>query len=236
MPSTSRTWSPYPTVKVDEFGLKQIRLHSAKDLREEGFLQAARWFSETERCWETNRTEKNESHTATQYLNWQSKLTEQNPNENYLVLYNSSAVNANATIVRRDAIDLEFVVESVCYAFGTSVLNEAYYLAAILNSEAPNEMMKDFQARGLFGARHVHRKILDIYYPRFSSENEIHLTLARLSENAHSKTSEFLALNPPQQNLTPRHLGRLRLEIKEHLTDELREIDALVEKLIGAAA
>jgi len=28
---------------------------------------------------------------------------------------------------------------------------EACYLTAILNSTAPNEMMKDFQAKGLFG-------------------------------------------------------------------------------------
>lgn len=208
---------------------------SAPGLREEGFLQAARWFGKTERVWEENRTEKNESSTATEYLNWQGKVTEQNLNDAYLVLYNSSAVNANATIVKRHEIDLEFIVESVCYSFTTSILEEAYYLAAILNSAAPNEMMKDFQARGLYGARHVHRKILDIFYPRFDSQKETHLELARMGEAAHTKASEFLALNPPQQNLTPRLLGRLRLEIKRYLIAELTEIDKVVEKLIGAA-
>lgn len=224
------------TIKLDEFGRKNIKLHSAKDLRDEGYLKAARWFAETERVWEDNRTERNESNTAVQYLNWQNKVTEQNLNENYLVLYNSSAVNANATIVKRDEIDLEFVVESKAYAFSTSIPNEAFYLAAILNSAAPNEMMKDFQTRGLFGPRDIHRKILDIYYPRFDASNKVHLELARLSETAHARASEFLALDPHRQNLTPRLLGRLRLEIKKHVKDELSGIDALVEKLIKPAA
>lgn len=116
--------------------------------------------------------------------------------------------------------------------FYTSNFKEAYYLAAIFNSAAPNEMMKDFQARGLYGARHVHKKILDIYYPRFDAGEEAHRTLARLSETAHEKASAYLAANPPQNDLTPMRLGRLRLDIKRHLTDEMRDIDRLVERII----
>lgn len=41
---------------------------------------------------------------------------------------------------------------------------EAYFVAAIFDSIAPNEMMKDFQSRDLFGARDIHKKILDIYF------------------------------------------------------------------------
>ena len=196
-----------------------------------GFARLKMFGTQTKR-----KKNKNKNTTAREWLNWQSKLTAQVLNSPYLVLYSSSAKDANAVLVKRAEIDCEFIVDHKTYNFPTSDLYEAYYLAAILNSAAPNKMMKDFQSRGLYGARDVHKKILDIYWPLFESNNDLHMNLARLSENAHVKASEFLALDPARQNLTPRHLGRLRLEIKQHLKNELREIDALVETLIGAAA
>ena len=59
--------------------------------------------------------------------------------------------------MKREELDLRFIVDTKAYAFYTFNLNEAYYLSAILNSTAPNLMMKDFQSRGLFGARDVHK-------------------------------------------------------------------------------
>ena len=93
-------------------------------------------------------------------------------------------------------------------------------------------MMKDFQAKGLFGARHVHKKILDIYYPKFDSSNKIHQQLAALSQTAHTKASAYIAANPPQQQLSAMHLGKLRVAIKKHLANEMNEIDVLVGKVI----
>ncbi len=221
------------TVKTDNFGIKSLKLHSSKELRDGGFLNASRWFGKTESIWNKNKTEKSKDMSANSRLNFQYGVTEQNLNDKYLVLYNSSAKDANATVVKRSETDFEFIVESVTYVLFTSNLKEAYYLTAILNSAAPNEMMKDFQARGLYGARHVHKKILDIYYPRFDKSDETHLRLAELSKAAHAKASAFLAANPPQHDLTPMRLGRLRLDIKKHLSQEMRDIDALVETLIG---
>jgi type I restriction-modification system DNA methylase subunit len=220
------------TVEKDDFGNKQIKLHSAEDLLNEGFLNASRWFSKTEKIWNDNKTEKSEDMTANNRLNFQYGITEQNLNDGYLVLYNSSAKDANATIVKREDFNFEFIVDHKTYVFFTSILNEAYYLTAILNSAAPNEMMKDFQSRGLFGARDIHKKILDIYYPRYDESDATHLQLAALSETAHQRAVEYLKTNPPQSDLTPMRLGKLRLDIKRHLTDEMREIDELVETII----
>lgn len=130
-------------------------------------------------------------------------------------------------------MDLQFFVESVTYVFYTSKIEEAYYLSAILNSSSPNELMKDFQAKGLFGARHVHKKILDIFYPLYDSTNEVHQQLATLSKTAHEKTLDYLERNPPLQELTAMHLGRLRVAIKKNLSVELEQIDKLVKKIIN---
>jgi len=214
-------------------GIKKIELHDSKRLQSEGYLDAARWFKNAENIWNTLRTERNQKVSVNECLNWQNKIEKQNLNTPYLVLYNSSAKDANATVIIRKNLDLEFIVENVTYVFYTENKSEAYYLSAILNSSAPNKMMKDFQARGLFGARHVHKKILDVFFPKFNEKNKVHLKLAAVSEKAHEKAKAFLTTNPPQQELSAIHLGRYRMEIKKHLKEELEEIDGIVGEMIG---
>lgn len=221
------------TIEKDNFGHKQIKLHSAENLRDEGFLHASRWFNKTEKVWNDNKTEKSKDMTTSDRLDFQRGVIEQNLNEPYIVLYNKSAKDANSTIIQRRDIDFELIVDYTTYMFFTPILNEAYYLTAIFNSALPNKMMKDFQTRGLYGARDVAKKILDIYYPRFDASDAAHLKLAGLSERAHIEAKEYLEANPPAGDLTPVKLGRLRLDIKRHLTDEMQAIDELVEKLIG---
>lgn len=211
----------------------KLLMHTHDELMRSGYLNASRWFESVSRIWDIHKTEKSKNMSSNDRVDFQRGLSEQNLNSQYLVLYNSSAKDANATIVNRNNIDLDFIVESVTYVFYTNEKNEAYYLASILNSTAPNEMMKDFQAKGLFGARHVHKKILDIYYPKFDETNEIHLKLAKLGEQASEKAQEYLEANPPQQELSAIHLGKLRVAIKKHLSKEMAEIDKIVKKLIG---
>ncbi|MDQ3635679.1 MAG: N-6 DNA methylase [Acidobacteriota bacterium] len=221
------------TIEIDESNNKKIKIHSIEELIEKGYLNASRWFSKVDKLWKQKRTEKNKKYSFEEYLNWQNKLTDQNLDIPYLVVYTKSSKDANATVIKREDVQLNFMVENKAFYFATENLNEAYYLTAILNSAAPNKMMKDFQSRGLYGARDVHKKILDIYYPLFDKSNEIHKNLAAFSEKAHLKASEFIASNPPKGNLSPIKLGRYRLDIKEYLKDEMAEIDKSVEKIIG---
>lgn len=85
----------------------------------------------------------------------------------------------------------------------------------------------------LVGARDVHKKILDVYFPRFNKADSDHQHLAQLSDKAHQKASEYLRTNPPEHPLTPGRLGRLRHALKVHLKAEMKEIDALVQKIIA---
>jgi type I restriction-modification system DNA methylase subunit len=221
-----------PVTIDDSDGIKKINLHSADDLYSLGYTHTAKWFKSVERTWDIFKTEKNKNYTSGDYLNWQNKLTDQNLNKRYIVLYNSSAKDANSFVLVRSDYSFEFVNESKAYSFFTSDFNEANYISCLLNSSLPNKMMKDFQTKGLFGARDVHKKILDIYFPKFDENDTNHLQLARLGETAHKKAKEYLVANPPQNDLTPFHLGRLRLAIKNHLKKEMKEIDKLVKKII----
>ena len=49
---------------------------------------------------------------------------------------------------------------------------------------------------------------------------------------AHQKGALYLATNPPKEELTATRLGRLRVEIKKHLSPDMKEIDKIVKKLI----
>ena len=221
-----------PMVIETTDNIKTIKLYSAIEIMREGYSYGSKWFFKAEKFWEIYRTEKNKKISPENYLNWQNKLVSQNINCPYMVLYTASAKDANATIVKREDYDLEFIVESKTYVFYTEKLDEAYYLTAILNSALPNLLMKDFQTKGLFGARDIHKKILDIYYPLFDEKNKIHLELTKLSKQAHEKTAIFLKENIPTETLTARSLGNLRLEIKKNLENELNEMDNLVKKIL----
>ncbi len=220
------------TIETNEMNEKKIVLHSADDLMSEGYLNASRWFKNAENIWKINRTEKNEKVTLEEYLNWQNKLKAQNLNYPYLVLYSTSGKDANAVSFDRNIYDLDFIVDHKTYWYGTNTEVEAQYISGILNSSIPNKLMKDFQSKGLFGARDVHKKILDIYFPKFDENKADHLMLAELSKLAHEKAERYLKDNPPKQELSAIHLGRLRVEIKKHLLEEMKEIDKIVKKII----
>ncbi|MCU0457659.1 MAG: N-6 DNA methylase [Bacteroidales bacterium] len=220
------------TINKASGSIKTITLHSSESLMHQGYLNASSWFGQVEKYWETYKTEKSSRMSNIGRLDFQRGISEQDLNCQFLVLYNASAKNANATIFKRNDLDLEFIVESVSYVYYTNEENEAYYLTAILNSTVPNELIKDFQARGLYGARHVHKKILDVYFPKYDCNDNNHMKLAELSKLSHGKAMKFLQDKPPHQELTAMRLGRLRLEIKSHLSKELKEIDRIVKRIL----
>lgn len=219
-------------IKTESNGLKSIQMHSSGSLLSHGYLNASNWFSMVEENWCTGRTEKNQNMSSENYLNWLNKLTDQNLDKPYLVVYNGRGTDACACVINRSDYDLEFFVDHANYWIGFSKLEEAHYVSAILNSSTPNLLMKDFQSTGLYGARNIHKKILDIYFPKFQTTENVHKQLASLSINSHNKANQFLIENPPGFNLSALHLGKIRVLLRKHLLNELKSIDALVKRII----
>lgn len=220
-------------IKRNDEDKKEIILYTADELMSEGYLNAAKWFKNAERIWEIYKTEKNKNVSLTDYLNWQNKVISQKIDSKFALLYNTSGKDAYSVVVSREDYSEELVFDYTSYVLFSSDKNELFYFSGFLNSSIPNLIMKEFQARGLFGARHVSKKILDIYFPKFDENDEQHLQLAELSKQAHQKAKEYIEANPPKNSLTPNRLGRLRVEIKKHLSKEMKEIDRIVKKLIG---
>ncbi|WP_279482218.1 N-6 DNA methylase [Aureimonas sp. SK2] len=199
-------------------------------LMAKGFRFASSWFSAAEEHWNAERTERNAGNTLGSYLNWQSKLTGQNPRARYLVLYTSSATDASAVVLDRQASDHPFVIDHKAYWCETKTAQEAHYLAAFINSGYANEAIKEFQSRGLFGPRDIHKTIVKVPFPRFKASEADHAELARLGR-ACAAIAERVVKSEDDTDLQPRALGRIRSRIRREMADEMDMVDRLVERL-----
>lgn len=213
-------------------GEKKIEMLSSKSLFELGDIDTAKWFQNVENLWDSYKTEKNKEVSASNWVDYHSKLSLQDLNSRYVVLYTSSSKDANAAVIIREDYDLEFIVEHKTYGFYTNDESEAYYLCAFLNATEPNKLIKAFQTRGLFGARDVHKKILEVPFPEFDGNDANHTALAELGKASTQKAASLFAEFPLPPFLGTRDLGQARLKIKRHLKKEISDIDRQIRRIV----
>lgn len=215
-------------LSIDE--AKRITLLDHNQLLKIGEIETAKWFKQVDKLWNSNKTEHSKDMTHLDRIDFQRGVTEQNLHKRYLVLYTASAKDANAVTIDRLDFDLEFIVESKAYVYFTDDIQEAYYVTCFLNSKTPNERIKDFQSTGLFGARDVHKTILEIPFSKYDADKKDHVDLAQLGGVCHQKAQHFITT---QLDVNNYNVGRVRMEINKQLSKELEEIDKLVKKMIG---
>ena len=220
-------------VKIEDTGNgSQFKVMNSEEILERGDRYASKWFHDAETIWIENRTEKNAASgvTLSGYLDWQSKLVGQNPSARYLVLYTSSSTDASAVVMDRRTFDYPFVVDHKTYWCECASEEEGHYVAAYLNSNFANAKIKDFQSRGLFGPRDVHKTILKLPFPKFQKKEANHVELARLGRSCATSARSFISENNIA-TLDARSLGRARSNIRRELADQLDEIDKIVSLL-----
>ncbi|HML92941.1 N-6 DNA methylase [Methyloceanibacter sp.] len=223
--------------EIDAQDKETFRVLSAETLLEKGFRYASHWFFDAESRWDSDKTDTNKQQgiTLSSYLNWQNKLTDQNPRARYLVLYTSSATDASAVVIDRTTFDHPFVVDHKAYRCECQTIEEAHYLSAYINSNYPNELIKEFQSRGLFGPRDIHKLIVKIPFPKFKRSDERHARLANLGRACAEGAAEFVQSANPQE-LSARSLGTVRSRLRTYLESQLAAIDGLVEELSTEAS
>lgn len=214
--------------KADE----QFGILNSDGLLENGFRYASAWFADAEKRWDKNKTERNDAAgmTLQDRLNFQRGLTLQNPKARCLVLYTSSATDASAAVVDRRSFDYPFIVDHKTYWCECRTEAEAHYLSAYINSDYANEQIKEFQSRGLFGPRDIHKLIVKLPFPKFDKDDADHLALSALGRECAGLTANFVK-GTNVENLQARALGTVRARLKEQLSAELKKIDPLVQKL-----
>lgn len=202
-----------------------------EDMMARGHVRTATWFKKVEEMWNENKTDKSESMTYLDRLDYQSGMTEQDTEVDYLVMYTSSSKDANAAILSRHDVDMPFLVEHKTYWYGTNDEDEAHFLAAFLNAAAPNRVIKSFQSRGLFGPRDVHKKILEVPLSKYDPGNDRHTRIVELSRECAERTEQYLEEEDTSER-SPWHLARLRESVKDQLTTRLEEIDKEIRSIV----
>ena len=216
------------------------KLINAAEARERGFIHLAEWLEKVEEEWNKRRGAKAKSMSAIEWLDYRRKLTSQNPQAKYRVLYVASGTFLCACVQEDKPIDLEingqrisvkkFIAESETYYFETSNPEEAFYLSSILNSPIIDKMIKPMQTRGLYGPRHFHKKVLEIPIPRFEPSNKIHRHLAELGKICSQEVYNWIK-SGGQGKI--KSIGILRSKVREMLKEELEEIDSLIRQIPG---
>lgn len=218
---------------------KHFKVLSATEARSQGFLNLANWLGKAQLEWKERRGEKAERMDVYERLDRYKGITGQNRLAQYKVLYPTSATYLCGCVVESKPISLEiegqsveiqgFVAESTEYYYETANKEEAYYLAAVLNSPVVDELLKPMQSRGLWGPRHIHKKVLEIPIPQYNPSDENHRALLQLGQQCTQKVEQLLTQLPES-----RSIGHTRRLIKAQLKTELEEIDALVRILLQA--
>jgi len=113
-------------------------------------------------------------------LNRWGKLLNKRQFSDIKVVYNNSGSMLNAAVITGDYIitgDLSFL--------DTININEAYYLAAILNSPILSEQIKIRKS-----SRHIFKKALEFPIEKYNENNKIHKNLSEIGKIATLKSKE----------------------------------------------
>ena len=150
----------------------------------------ARW-EIMERLWEANRGKADEK-SLSQNLNWLNKLTNQldylraPENRPVRIAYTTSGQPIAALIEDNQAI-----LDTTLYQVSCRTTDEAYYLLAIINSEALAKAVKPFcptnWARKI---RHLHKHLWKLPIPEYDAANDRHAELSRLGQAAAGEVAE----------------------------------------------
>ena len=209
-----------------------VALADSAVLLENGFNHAATWMEQAEELWESKR--QSADRTLVQWLNYNQKLTKQNPNSKRVVLYNTSGTHvAAAMYAPGDQASAGkpsgFLAESVTYYFYPRSIGEGFFLTAVLNSGLVDRAIKAWQPQGLFGERHIHRRPFEVCaIPRFHHNDPVHRELADIAKRSQTKVAKLA----PQLRGT---IGQMRSEVRRILAPELDKIDNLVRQLLTDA-
>ncbi len=144
----------------------------------------------------------------------------------------------SGTILKAAVVEGEVIIDTTCYYYPATSLEEADYLVGVLNSRS---ISQDLGRRGSTGAggglRHYHKKPLEYNIPRFNLGVPLHLEIARKSAEMKLKIDRFVqetALNQKEngQKDIAQHPRRIQNAILRQFVRDFEELDALVLSML----
>jgi len=203
----------------------------------------ANWLDECQNLWVSKGSVRSVSSypRVIKWIDYLGKLSAQDPQKRFVVLYNASGTNIASCVVdkrnlprfRINQVVIKprgFIAESTTFFYETDNEDEAHYLCAVLNSNVINDLIKPLQPRGAFGERHIQRRPLMFPIPEFNRNDPMHIALANISKTCHKKVSSMSMV------LRGMTATKARSTVKQLLAKELEEIDKLVSELLRVSS
>ena len=194
-----------------------------------GMGRLADWLRDCERLWGENAAKKSDGRpklSLRERFDYQGGLRSQFPVAPIRVAFSASGTKAAAVVIQ----DASAAIEHALYWCATETVEEARYLAAILNAEEVRARVEHMQSRGEQGARHFDKLFFTLPIPRFDRTIVAHMALSDAAVEA-ERVAAGVVLDPAAPFTTKRAAIRDAL-----LTDGIAgRIDALVADLLGRA-
>lgn len=123
------------------------------------------------------------------------KLTNQTWGSGWLVFMGAGGSNVCAAYASTSRFPQDkSIIDQTLYWAVVNTEDEAVYLTGLLNSAAINEVIREFQPRGQFGERHIHKLPLGAT-PRFDPGNPAHIDVVAKSKQLMIDWSTFKTNN-----------------------------------------
>jgi len=148
-------------------------------------------------------------------LNYWNKLSKQNSNKIYLVVYNASGSKIKSAVINNEKEKI--IICSENYYFSTNNKEEAYYLTSILNAPILSENIKIVKS-----SRHIHKRPFDFPIPKFDPNNSNHQKLSKIGMKAEKKVNVIVQKDEKISVI----------KVKENISNILDEINKIVQKII----
>ena len=196
-----------------------------------GYRMRSRW-RDMSSLWDAHKKPTNKLSLIEQ-LDYRKKLSSQLSDHPIRLVYTTSGRPTAALL-----IDSSTIIDNSLYLITCDTLAEAYYLSAIINSNAMYKAVEPMMAKGQFGNRHLHKHLWRLPIDIYDSENSIHRTLANLGSTAADHAAEVLAEAKQARVAAGKKMtvGVVRKVIRAWLdeSDVGRAIEANVEELLSS--
>lgn len=160
------------------------RLISQAELLNKGMVDSARWFESVDQAIKESAPG---GAPLRDRLDMRGKLTRQSTRAGGFAVHLGAGGGVPCAAYHEPGRDntLNFVADQTTYVYWTEDELEALYLVGMLNSRSVERRIKEFQAAGLFGARHVHTLPLAVVPKYVGTTSQVRVAAqARLAADA----------------------------------------------------
>ena len=201
-----------------------------------GQLMRGRWRN-INRLWEDNKSKyaRDRHLNLVGQLDYYGKLSSQlawqkdNSDKPVRVIYTKSGEPTAAILQDADAL-----VENVLYWIACRNIDEAYYIAAIINSDALQESAKPLMSRGQFGVRDLHKHLWKLPIPEYDGGNALHADISDAGKSAaHGASRQLARLRQERGNDVSVRIARRELRAWLRSSEEGKRVEVAVGELLN---